>query len=275
MREIASYGESIALTLDFVSKNKSVDFLAQFRYYSVIAMNKGTLSIVATPIGNLGDITLRAIETLKSADLILCEDTRVTVNLLRHLGIEKQTMSYHEHSDDTAVRKITALLDDGKNLALVTDAGTPGISDPGNKLVEFIANSQPSSRPSTRAQVEGESIEVTTIPGPSAVVAALSISGFPTDKFLFLGFPPHKNKRKKFFETVAASEYTTVFYESSHRIKKALGELTEVLGGERQVCVCRELTKKFESIYRGSIQEINAMDIPDKGEFVIIISHDR
>lgn len=225
-------------------------------------MPQGTLSIVATPIGNLGDITLRAIETLKSVDLILCEDTRVTVNLLRHFGIEKQTMSYHEHSDDAAVRKIMALLEEGKHIALVTDAGTPGISDPGNKLVEQITKNIEQGTNDT---------VIVPIPGPSAVTSALSISGFPTDKFLFLGFPPHKNKRKKFFESVAASEYTVVFYESSHRIHKALGEMMEVLGPEREVCVCRELTKKFESIYRGSIEEIVTMNIPDKGEFVIVV----
>ncbi len=229
-------------------------------------MGTGTLFIVATPIGNLGDITLRAIETLKTVDIILCEDTRVTVNLLRHLGIEKQTMSYHEHSDDAAVRKVKELLGQGKNLALVTDAGTPGISDPGNKLIEQLS----------RNNEQGTSeIAIVPIPGVSAVVTALSISGFPTDKFLFLGFPPHKNKRKKFFESVAASEHTAVFYESSHRIKKALGELGEVLGPKHEVCVCRELTKKFESIYRGSIQEINAMEILDKGEFVVVVSCQR
>lgn len=222
----------------------------------------GTLFIVATPIGNLADITLRAIETLKNVDVILCEDTRVTGKLLAHYDIKTTTMSYHHHSGGEKVREIVTLLEDGKNLALVTDAGTPGISDPGNQLIQHV---------STLAR-EDVSIRIVPIPGPSAVVAALSVSGFPTDKFLFLGFPPHKNKRQKFFQEVAASAHTTVFYESSHRIKKSLGELTAILQPDQQACVCRELTKKFESIYRGTILEVAHMEIPEKGEFVIVIN---
>jgi 16S rRNA (cytidine1402-2'-O)-methyltransferase len=221
---------------------------------------KGILYIVATPIGNLADITLRAIETLKSVDIVLCEDTRVTRTLLDHFEIKTQTMSYHQHSAEAKVREITALLNDGKNLALVTDAGTPGISDPGNLLVKSIASSS-------------EPIAIVPIPGVSAVVTALSISGFSTDKFLFLGFPPHKNKRQKFFLEVASSEHTAVFYESSHRIKKCLSELQIVLKPDQQVVICRELTKKFESVYRGTIQEILAMNIPEKGEFVVVIQN--
>jgi 16S rRNA (cytidine1402-2'-O)-methyltransferase len=219
----------------------------------------GTLHIVATPIGDLSDITLRAIETLKAVDFILCEDTRVTQNLLNHYDIKTRTTSYHQHSEEKKVQEIKKLLEEGKNLALVTDAGTPGISDPGNKLVEFIANSS-------------EPIVIISIPGPSALTAALSVSGFPTDKFLFLGFPPHKNKRQKFFKELANAEYTVAFYESSHRIKKALEELSQVLTPERQLCVCRELTKKFESIYRGSIEDLKNKNIPEKGEFVVVIS---
>jgi 16S rRNA (cytidine1402-2'-O)-methyltransferase len=157
------------------------------------------------------------------------------------------------------VGEIRALLEDGKNVALVTDAGTPGISDPGNLLIKSLVNSS-------------EPIVIVPIPGASAVVAALSISGFPTDKFLFLGFPPHKNKRQKFFQEVAASEHTVVFYESSHRIQKCLEELQSVLPIDRQVCICRELTKKFESVYRGTMADIAAMSIPDKGEFVVVVS---
>jgi 16S rRNA (cytidine1402-2'-O)-methyltransferase len=221
-------------------------------------MSHGTLYVLATPIGNLGDITLRAIETLKTVDTILCEDTRVTSKLLHHLQIAKPLVSYHEHSDAKKTAEILQMLSEGKNIALVTDAGTPGISDPGNRLISDIGHQM-------------SDVVITTIPGASAVTAALSISGFPTDKFLFLGFPPHKNKRKKFFETVAASEYTTIFYESSHRIRKALAELTLVLDPKREICICRELTKAFESVYRGTISEINAMTIPDKGEFVVIV----
>ena len=218
----------------------------------------GTLYIVATPIGNLGDISFRAIEVLKSVNHVLCEDTRVTRVLLDHYGITTPTISYHQHSEEKKVRKIRELLEEGKNLALVTDAGTPGISDPGNKLVEFL--------------VLNSEFGVIPIPGVSAVVTALSISGFPTDKFIFLGFPPHKKGRKSFFERVGKAEYTVAFYESSHRIKKCLNELANVLVPDRKLCVCRELTKKFESIYRGRIEGIVRMDIPEKGEFVVIVN---
>ena len=219
----------------------------------------GKLYIVATPIGNLGDMTIRALETLKSVDFILCEDTRVTSKLLSHFEIKTSTISYHQHSEDQKVREIIDLLKQGKNLALVTDAGTPGISDPGNKLIEFVVHSS-------------EFIEIIPIPGVSAVITALSISGFPTDKFLFLGFPPNKKGRKTYFENLAKMEYTMVFYESSHRIKKCLGKLVEVLDKNKKICVCRELTKKFETIYRGTIEEILQMNISEKGEFVVIIS---
>ena len=223
-------------------------------------MNYGKLYIVATPIGNLGDITLRALETLKTVDIILCEDTRVTSKLLAHFEISKSLVSYHHHSDEKKVSEIRELLEQGKNIALVTDAGTPGISDPGNQLVKFIANS---SQP----------IEIIPIPGVSAVVTALSISGFPTDKFLFLGFPPHKKGRKTFFESITNAEHTVVFYESSHRIKKCLSELAKVLKLEMKVCVCRELTKKFETVYRGTVGGIGDMRVLEKGEFVILVSN--
>lgn len=219
----------------------------------------GKLYIIATPIGNLGDITLRALETLRSVDFILCEDTRVTSNLLSHFEIKTPTISYHQHSEDKKVQEIIDLLEQGKNLALVTDAGTPGISDPGNKLIESVLQSS-------------ETIEIIPIPGPSAVVTALSISGFPTDKFIFLGFPPNKKGRKTYFENVAKTEYTTVFYESNHRIKKCLAELSIVLDKKKQLCVCRELTKKFETVYRGTIEEILQMNVSEKGEFVVVIS---
>lgn len=216
------------------------------------------LYMVATPIGNLGDITLRALETLKSVDFILCEDTRNTQKLLNHFAIKTATISYHQHSDFKKVQEIQALLEDQKNLALVTDAGTPGISDPGNLLIEQLTQNNPK-------------IQIIPIPGASAVISALSISGFPTDKFLFLGFPPHKNKRQKFFQTVAESEYTVAFYESNHRITKALESLQQLLNPERQVVICRELTKAFESTYRGTITEIQKMNIAEKGEFVVLV----
>lgn len=221
-------------------------------------MTTGILYIVATPIGNLGDITFRAIETLKQADLILCEDTRVTKGLLIHFDITTPTMSYHQHSTMIDVRKIEALLNEGKNIALVTDAGTPGISDPGNLLIQQLTNNN-------------KQLTIVPIPGASAVIAALSISGFPTDKYIFMGFPPHKNKRVKYFQEVADSEYTVVFYESSHRIVKAIENMKAVLSEDRELCICRELTKKFETIYRGTVKEISEIDMSEKGEFVVIV----
>ena len=211
------------------------------------------LFVVATPIGNLKDITLRALETLKEVDLILAEDTRVIKGLLEHFDIKKPVLSYHQHSDINKVNEILDYLKQGKDLALVSDSGTPGISDPGAKLV---------------AEVLKNGFQVVPIPGASALVAAASIVGFSMDKFLFLGFPPIKNKRKKFFEKVNNSEYPVIIYESPYRILKTLENLSD-----KEVVVCRELTKKFETIYRGSIisiiEELKKDEI--RGEFVIII----
>lgn len=220
-------------------------------------MQTVSLYVVATPIGNLEDITLRALEILKSVDVILCEDTRVTAGLLARYNIKKPLRSYHQHSDARKINEIKKLLEEGKNLALVTDAGTPGLSDPGNQLIaELINNKQ---------------LTIIPIPGASAVTTALSISGFPTDKFIFLGFPPHKNKRQKFFKELAEAKYTVVFYESGHRILKCLANLAEVLEPSRPVVVCRELTKKFETIYRGPIEEMLKLAIDERGEFVVIL----
>ena len=219
-----------------------------------------TLYIIGTPIGNLKDITLRALEVLKEVDLILCEDTRVTKKLLEHCQIKKPLLSYHQHSKLKKVNYILELLKQGKNLALVSDAGTPGISDPGNLLVyEAIERLR-------------EKVEIIPIPGPSAATAAASISGFPMDKFLFLGFPPTKRKRKKFFEAVVKSKYPVIFYESPYRIIKTLKELSSFIS-DREVVVCRELTKKFETIYRGKIEEvIKEIEKNPRGEFVVIVS---
>lgn len=222
------------------------------------SMKPGTLYIVATPIGNLGDITLRALEVLKAVDLVLCEDTRETRKVLEYFQLTKSVMSYHQHSSEVVEQDIIEKLKEGKNIALVTDAGTPGISDPGNKLVSAVSR-------------VGEHLSIVPIPGPSALTAALSVSGFPTEKFLFLGFPPHKNKRKKFFEEVAATPYTVAFYESSHRIKKAIDEIQQIVDENREICICRELTKKFEQIYRGKVRDLKTMVISEKGEFVVII----
>jgi 16S rRNA (cytidine1402-2'-O)-methyltransferase len=230
------------------------------------------LYIVATPIGNLEDISLRALKILKEVDLILCEDTRVTKKLLDHYGIKTPVLSYHQHSKLQKIDYIIDLLKEGKNLALVSDAGTPGISDPGNNLIKVITGSDPA-------------IKIVPAPGPSAVTCAASISGFPMDKFLFLGFPPKKRKRKKFFEEVINSKYPVIFYESPYRIIKTLKELSslfvqiraQIREDSREVVVCRELTKKFETIYRGKIDEVIEKIEKDKikGEFVIIVEADQ
>ena len=222
-------------------------------------MTGGELYIVATPIGNLGDITLNAVQVLKDVDVILCEDTRVTRTLLEAYQITTPTQSFHHHSGMAKMKEVYDLLFAGKRIALVTDAGTPGVSDPGNALINFLTASP------------GFTGAIRPVPGPSAVTAALSVCGFSTDAFLFLGFPPHKKGRHAFFQQVADARHTTVFYESSHRIAKTLAELGELLSEDRELCVCRELTKKFETIYRGTIKKILAMSIPEKGEFAVVV----
>ena len=220
----------------------------------------GKLYIIATPIGNLEDITFRAVRILKEVDFILCEDTRQTGKLLEKYEIKKPTLSYHQHSKLQKIEQIIDLLKNGKNLALVSDAGTPAISDPGGKLVEEVL------------LAFGDEAQIIPIPGPSAVAAAASVSGFPTDKFLFLGFPPHKKGRNKFFQKIADTEETVIFYESTHRILKSLDELRAAVG-ERQVAVCRELTKMFETIYRGTVSEVILKLKSDttKGEFAVVV----
>jgi 16S rRNA (cytidine1402-2'-O)-methyltransferase len=220
----------------------------------------GKLYIIATPIGNLEDITLRALSILKEVDLILCEDTRQTKKLLNRYEIKTPTLSYHQHSKLQKIEKIIELLKDKKNLALVSDAGTPAVSDPGGKLVEEIFRTL------------GDRAKIIPIPGPSAVAAAASVSGFPSDKFLFLGFPPAKRGRADFFKKIAAAEETVIFYESTYRILKSLEQLREATG-ERQIVVCRELTKMFETIYRGTIGEVLKKIKADttKGEFTVVV----
>ena len=219
-----------------------------------------TLYIVATPIGNLQDITQRALETLKVVDAILCEDTRVTSKLLARYDIRKTLVAYHQHSKLSKTEHILAMLREGKSVALVSDAGTPGISDPGGALVEAVVKEF------------GDEVKIVPIPGANGAVTALSVSGFPTDSFRFLGFPPHKKGRKTFFESIATMHETVVFYESKHRIEKALVELAASVG-ERPVLVARELTKQFESLYRGTAAQCLEKLKTDKtlGEFVIVV----
>ena len=218
----------------------------------------GKLYIVSTPIGNLGDMTFRAIATLKEVGFVFCEDTRVTRKLLNYFEIKTPVDTYHQHSYQSTSNHILNLLKEGTNVAIVSDAGTPGISDPGSELVGFV-----------RKNLAG--VSIVPVPGVSAVVAALSVSGFRMDKFIFLGFPPHKNKRNKFFKEIAETKYTTVIYESSHRIAKAIKELAEVLPANTSIFIGRELTKMFETFYCGKISDILNMKIIDKGEFVIVI----
>ncbi len=223
------------------------------------------LFIVATPIGNLKDITFRAVETLKEVNLILCEDTRVTIKLLNHYEIKKPLLSYHERSRLSRVEKIIEHLEAGKNLALVTDAGTPGISDPGGKLIAEVKKHFQ------------EKIEIIAVPGPSALAAAISVAGVNLSKFIFLGFPPNKKGRETFFKKILVSEYPVIYYESPYRFIKNLkliGELN-IENKKINLVVCRELTKKFESVKKGRLEkiiqffELNSSKI--KGEFVVII----
>lgn len=217
----------------------------------------GNLFVVATPIGNLEDITLRALRILKEVDLIACEDTRLTKRLLEHYQIATPTISYHQHSEVGKIDFLISKLKEGKNVALVSDAGTPGISDPGGLLV--------------KAAVQ-QGIKVESVPGPSAVAAALSVSGLPTDRFLFLGFLPHKKGKETLIKEIIEAKQTVIFYESVHRILKTLEQL-RAFGLNREMVVGRELTKKFETIYRGKINEVLEKLGGDevKGEFVVII----
>ncbi len=219
--------------------------------------------VVATPIGNMGDITLRAIETLKSVDLILCEDTRETKKILQKYNINKPTMSYHAQSKLAKTDKIFELLKEGKDLALVSDAGTPGISDPGAMLVSMIKTHF------------SHGVDVIPIPGATAVITALSASGLPTHEFTFLGFLPHKKGRETLFKEIANSKRTVVFYESPHRILKTLESLQKFCPNKK-VCIARELTKIYEEFKTGTPAEVleylKKNPVKQKGEFTVLIS---
>ena len=214
--------------------------------------------MVATPIGNLGDISARAQEILGAVSFIACEDTRVTKKLLSHLSLSQELVSLHHHTPPSQVRKIVDRIASGVDAAYVSDAGTPGLADPGGKLV---------------AAASAAGIKVVPIPGPSAAVAALSVAGLPANAYLFLGYPPHKKGRQKFFKEVAESKPTVVIFESTHRILKTLRELAQSIE-QRPVVVARELTKMYETIYRGSAQDIikQLESSSTKGELVIVVS---
>ncbi len=217
------------------------------------------LILVPTPIGNLEDITLRALKALRDADAVLAEDTRTTGILLKHHGIEaKKLIAYHLKNEHKILERIVSELKSGLTYALATDSGTPSISDPGFLLVrECVRND----------------IEVSCLPGPTAFVPALVMSGFPCDRFVYLGFAPHKKGRQTFFKELAAENRTIVFYESPHRLLKTLTQLAESLPEARRIAVCRELSKKFEEVLRGTSKEMLAhfeVQAP-RGEFVIAI----
>lgn len=262
------------------------------------------LSIVATPIGNLGDITLRAIETLKTCDAIVCEDSRVTGRLLQHLGIpKKELISFHSHTHPQKIDAILERLAQGQHLALVSDAGTPGISDPGYALISQLVKEQEHRRdlshpaqaqrdaasefiaPARAGMAKGDSVNcfrMTPVPGPSAFLTALSASGLPINHFLYLGFLPLKKGRQTLLRSLA-SECTTcgersrtiVFYESVHRIERTLRELAEVFQDQpqRPIVIARELTKLYEEILRTTVADLPSIagTITKKGEFVVII----
>jgi 16S rRNA (cytidine1402-2'-O)-methyltransferase len=224
----------------------------------------GTLSIVATPIGNLGDITLRALATLKEADAIACEDTRVSAKLLGRFEIKKPLLIFHAESGPQAAQRILSLLGEGKHVALITDAGTPAISDPGSHLVRMVRDRM------------GDDVRIQAIPGPSAIAAALSIAGVSGNDFIFLGFLPHKKGRLTAFKEIAESTRTVVFYESPHRIEKALASLADLLPITRKVMIARELTKIHESFIEGTATEVAEYFAQHptevRGEFVVLVT---
>ena len=219
------------------------------------------LIVVPTPIGNLGDMTLRAIEVLKAADIILAEDTRTTGKLLKHFEIETRMQSYHMHNEHKIAERIVQQINEGNEIALVSDAGTPAVSDPGFLLVRACIN---------------QGIIVECLPGPTAFVPALVISGLPADRFVFEGFLPHKKGRKKRLQSLSEETRTIIFYESPYRLRKSLIQMSEHFEPDRQAAVVREISKIYESVNHGTFQElieqINTGELKEKGEIVIIVS---
>lgn len=215
-----------------------------------------SLYLIATPIGNLDDITKRSIDTLEMVDVVFSEDTRVTGMLLDHLGIKKKLIALHDHNEDTIKEKVLQCLQDGKNVALVTDRGTPVISDPGYKTVKYVTDNN---------------YNVIALPGPCAFIPALITSGLAPQPFMFYGFLNSKDsKRKKDLEDLVDVKWSMIFYEAPHRIISTLELMLGVLG-DRNICVAREITKKFESIYRGKISDLIKSNEELKGEFVIVV----
>jgi 16S rRNA (cytidine1402-2'-O)-methyltransferase len=221
--------------------------------------NQGILTLVPTPVGNLEDITLRAIRTLQEADLILAEDTRTSGYLLKHLQIQKPLQSYHAHNEHKMVNYLVEKMGQGQKVALVSDAGTPAISDPGFLLVRECLKAD---------------IEVQCLPGPTAFVPALVMSGLPCDSFVFEGFLPQKKGRQSTIERLKAEERTMIFYESPYRVVKALEQFVEAFGPERKASVSREISKMFEQTVRGTLAEILAhfKTHEPKGEFVMVVA---
>ena len=214
-----------------------------------------TLYLVPTPIGNMGDITYRAVDVLREVDVIFSEDTRVTLNLLKYFDISKKLIALHDHNEDNLKEKVLEYLKEGKSIALVTDRGTPIISDPGYKTVKYVTD---------------KGFNVVSLPGATAFVPALTVSGLAPQPFLFYGFLNSKeSKRREELEKLSTEEETMIFYEAPHRIKSTLELMLEVLG-DRNISISREISKKFESVYRGKISEVIDM-VPEKGEFVIVV----
>lgn len=225
-------------------------------------MNDARLYVVATPIGNLEDITLRALDILASVDVIAAEDTRRTRVLMSRYSLDKPLLTLQEHNEEQKAPQLVERLGRGESIALVSDAGTPLLSDPGFRLVRLASEA---------------GIEVVTVPGPSSITAALSISGLPTDRFTFEGFLPSRHTaRVKCLSALKSEPRTLVFFESSHRIRESLEDLAEVFGEERAVALCREMTKQFETVLRGSLrevgQQVNSDQNQRKGEFVLVIA---
>ena len=217
------------------------------------------LSLIATPIGNLGDITLRAIETPKEADLIASEDTRKAGRLLHHLGISKPQVSFYEHNEQKASGRILGVLREGRSVALLTSAGTPGIADPGFSIVRSAL---------------AEGLEVTMVPGPSALIMAVVLSGLPVHSFTFRGFTPRKrNARLRFFGADKDSPYTMIYYESPHRLLASLGDALEAFG-DRRAAVANDLTKLYEQVWRSTLSELidSLQGVRLRGEFVLVIA---